>query len=133
MDYQVGKRLADMTTPEDYILVLDHVPSAVFWSGRRVASRYMMLEHLWNPSLYAARSSRLERWLGPLADSRELFLEDVRRHPPRYILVPREEEWWENELAVPEQRRVIDTILRDYELVGYNEIYDEYQRKSARS
>lgn len=130
-DYQAGKHLAEMTTPEDYILVLDHVPSPVFWSGRRVASRYMMLEHLWNPALYAARSPRLKRWLGPLADPRALFLQDVRRHPPRYILVPREQEWWENELAVPEQGRVIDILLADYELVGHSEAYEEYRRKSA--
>jgi hypothetical protein len=126
----VGARLASLTGPEDRIVVIAHDPSVVFWSGRRVGSRYLALEHYWNPSLEAnlARSRGL---LGPLADPARVLREDVRRTRPRFILVPADPPWFLEE-ATPQRSARLQELLRGYRLIKVDPLYREYERAGSR-
>ncbi len=124
---QVGERLAALTTADDCVLVLTHDPSTVFYSGRRVASRYLVLEHFWNRAL-ERNLARAERIIGPLAYPSRLLLEEVRRNRPRYILVPEGQSWWEEEAGTTERRAWLQELLSGYRLAGVNLLYREYVR-----
>jgi hypothetical protein len=126
---QVGERLAALTTPEDCVLVLTHDPSAVFYSGRRTASRYLVLEHFWNRTLERNLAGSAERVIGPLAHPSRLLLEEVRRSRPRYILVPDGQPWWEEEASTTERRAWLQELLKGYRPAGVNPLYREYVRE----
>ncbi len=122
----LGLSLAARTSPEDRIVVIAHNPAVAFWSGRRLGTRYLAVEHYWNPAL-EAHLPRYRRLLGPLADPARAFLEDVRRTQPRFILVPADPPWFVEE-ATPPRRAWLREVLQGYHLAATGPLYDEYER-----
>jgi len=118
--------LSAQTTGTDRILVLDHNPGVVFWSKRRVASRYLVLEHLLNHKLWE-QLPRYEPIIGDLAYPRQLFLKDLRAHPPKFVLLP-EAEWWQKAALQPHNQELLDQVLEGYERVDTCYGYQWYVR-----
>ncbi len=123
----VGARLAAATGPEDRILVLSHNPAVLFWSGRRAASRYLVLEHYWSGAL-ESNLPRFRPLLGPLAEPSQALLADVCRTRPRFILVPENDPLFQQESASPARRVWLQKLLRGYYLAGRDPLYSEYER-----
>ncbi len=107
--------LSAQTTRTDRILVLDHNPGVVFWSKRRVASRYLVLEHLLNHKLWE-QLPRYEPIIGELAHPRQIFLKDLRAHRPKFVLLP-DTDWWQKEVSQPGNQDLLDKVLAGYRRV----------------
>lgn len=122
----LGLSLAARTSPEDRIVVIAHNPAVAFYSGRRLGTRYLAVEHYWNASL-EKHLPRYRRLLGPLADPQRVFLEDVRRTRPRFILVPADPPWFVEE-ATPARRAWLQELLQGYHLIISGPLYREYER-----
>jgi len=118
--------LSAQTTGTDRILVLDHNPGVVFWSKRRVASRYLVLEHLLNHKLWE-QLPRYEPIIGELSHPRQLFLKEVRAHRPKFILLP-DTDWWQKELSQPSNKELVGQILEGYGYVDNRYGYRWYVR-----
>jgi hypothetical protein len=123
----IGARLAAQTGPGDSLVVISHDPSVLFWSGRRAGSRYLALEHYWNSSLDAGLP-RFRPWLGPLAAPSGNLLADVRRHRPKFILIPAGQPLFEQESSAPGRRAWLAQLLRGYHLATTDPLYAEYER-----
>jgi len=123
---RAGLDLSAQTTGTDRILVLDHNPGVVFWSKRRVASRYLVLEHLLNHKLWA-QLPRYKPIIGELAHPRQLFLKEVRAHRPKFVLLP-DTDWWQKGVSQPSNKELVGQILEGYRHVDTRYGYQWYVR-----
>ena len=103
----VAKRVAELTTPEDYIFVAGSEPQILYYSQRFSATRFVVVYPLMIPSPMAQRY----QWIA---------IHDLQEHPPNIIvLVQLSDSWLKNVNSPSDFLNYLMGILQaEYELLG---------------
>jgi len=108
LDYPAAaKQLAEMTSPDDFVLFAGSEPQILSYAKRRSSTRFVLMYPLMIPT--------------PLAASYQLeALDELKERPPAAIVLARRPESWIEQPASPTdfQRYVASLLQTDYELVG---------------
>lgn len=103
----IAQRLAEITSPNDYVLVAGSEPEILYQARRRSCTRFVLVYPLMMPT--------------PLAERYQLeAIRDLQQRPPAAVVLALSQKSWLVRPSTPEEFQVYlaGMLRRDYELIG---------------